>query len=105
MFVAIVGLAYLGLPVSRLRKLLGFVMGMAGIVVIFLSHVRSSLVVVVGCAVIYSIIMVGAGTLEDRLDAGVSGWRSAAFAHYSMRNRMAGKAPSTDSPRCWRTIP
>jgi len=64
MFVAIVGLVYLGLPVSLLRKLLGFVMGMAGIAVILLSHVRSSLVVVVGCAVIYSIIMVVQGRLR-----------------------------------------
>ena len=67
MVVATVGLAYLGLPVSRLRKLLGFLMGMAGVVVIFLSHVRSSLVVVVGCAVIYSIIMVGQGRLRTVL--------------------------------------
>ena len=64
MFVATVGLAYLGLPVSRLRKLLGFLMGMAGVVVIFLSHVRSSLVEVLGCAVIYSIILVGQGRLR-----------------------------------------
>ena len=45
----------------------GFLMGMAGVVVIFLSHVRSSLVVVVGCAFVYSIIMICAGTLEDRI--------------------------------------
>ena len=64
MFVATVGLAYLGLPESRLRKLLGLLMGMAGVVVIFLSHVRSSLVVVVGCAVIYSIILLGQGRLR-----------------------------------------
>ena len=38
-FVAVVGLAYLGLPVSPLRKLLGLLMGMVGIIVIFLSHV------------------------------------------------------------------
>ena len=61
LFVAIVGLAYMGLPVSLLRKLLGLLMGIAGIVVIFLSHVRSSLVVVLGCAVVYAIIMVGQG--------------------------------------------
>ena len=42
-------------------------MGMAGVVVIFLSHVRSSLVVVVGCAVIYSIILVGQGRLRTAL--------------------------------------
>ena len=66
-FVAIVGLAFLGLPVSRLRKMLGLLMGMAGIVVIFLSHVRSSLVVVVGCALIFSIIMVVQGRLRTVL--------------------------------------
>ena len=67
MFVAVMGLAYLGLPVSKSRKLLGMLMGMAGVVVIFLSHVRSSLVVVVGCAVIYSIILVGQGRLRTAL--------------------------------------
>ncbi|MBV8129453.1 MAG: hypothetical protein JO114_17545 [Planctomycetaceae bacterium] len=67
MFVAILGLAYLGVPVSKSRKLLGILMGMAGVVVIFLSHVRSSLVVVVGCAVIYSIILVGQGRLRTAL--------------------------------------
>jgi len=67
MFVAILGLAYLGLPVSLLRKLLGILMGTAGVVVIFLSHVRSSLVVVVGCAVVYSIILVGQGRLRTAL--------------------------------------
>jgi hypothetical protein len=64
MFVAIVGLVYLGLPVSRLRKLLGFGMALAGMGIIFLSHIRSSLVVVVGCAFIYSIIMVVQGRLR-----------------------------------------
>ena len=39
-------------------------MGMAGVVVIFLSHVRSSLVMVAGCAVVYSIILVGQGRLR-----------------------------------------
>ena len=67
MFVAIVGLAYLGLPVSKSRKLLGILMGMAGVVVIFLSHVRSSLIVVAGCAVVYSIILVGQGRLRTAL--------------------------------------
>ena len=67
MFVAILGLAYLGLPVSMSRKLLGILMGMAGVVVIFLSHVRSSLVVVAGCAVVYSIILVGQGRLRTVL--------------------------------------
>jgi hypothetical protein len=67
MFVAIVGVAYMGLPVSQLRKLLGFLMGMVGIVVIFLSHVRSSLVVVIGCAVVYSIVMIAQGRLRTVL--------------------------------------
>jgi len=67
MFVAILGLAYLGLPVSLSRKLLGILMGMAGVVVIFLTHVRSSLVVVTGCAVVYSIILVGQGRLRTAL--------------------------------------
>jgi hypothetical protein len=58
MFVAIVGLVNLGLPVSRSRKVLGFVMGIAGIGVILMSQVRSSLVVVVGAALIYSVTMV-----------------------------------------------
>ena len=66
-FVAILGLAYLGLPVSKSRKLLGSLMGMAGVVIIFLSHVRSSLVVVVGCAVVYSIILVGQGRFRTAL--------------------------------------
>ncbi len=42
MFVAMVGLAFLGLPVSRVTKVLGVLMGMAGVVIIFLSHVRSA---------------------------------------------------------------
>jgi hypothetical protein len=64
MFIALVGIAYMGLPVSPMRKLLGFVMGMAGIVVIFLTHVRSAIVVVLGSAVVYSIIMVVQGRLR-----------------------------------------
>ncbi len=71
-FVALMGLAFLGLPVSRLRRLLGCAMGMAGVVVIFLSHARSSLVVVVGCAVVYSIIMVGQGRLRTGLTSAFS---------------------------------
>jgi hypothetical protein len=67
MFVGIVGIAFLGLPVSLLRKVLGLLMGMAGVVVIFLSHVRSALVVLVGCAVIYSIILVRQGRLRTVL--------------------------------------
>lgn len=70
MFVATIGLAYLGLPVSLPMKLLGLVMGVAGIVAIFLSHVRSALVVVLGCAIIYSIIMVGQGRLRTLLTLG-----------------------------------
>jgi hypothetical protein len=58
-FVAAVGLAYLGLPVSFARKLLGILMGMAGVVVIFLTHVRASLVITAGCGVIYAMMMVG----------------------------------------------
>jgi hypothetical protein len=58
LFVAVAGLAYLGLPVSLLRRLLGVVMGVAGIAVILLSHVRSALVVAAGCAVTFSIIMI-----------------------------------------------
>jgi hypothetical protein len=64
LFVAVVGLAYLGLPVSQTRKLLGFVMGIVGVLVIFLSHVRSSLVVVVGCAIVFSIMMALQGRLR-----------------------------------------
>jgi hypothetical protein len=67
MFVATMGLAYLGLHVSRSRKLLAFIMGVAGVVVIFLSHNRSSLVVVVGCGVLYSIILVAQGRSRTAL--------------------------------------
>jgi hypothetical protein len=67
MFVAVVGLAYLGLPVSPMRKLLGFVLGVAGIVVIFLSHIRSALVVLVGCAVVFSLTMIMQGRLKTVL--------------------------------------
>jgi hypothetical protein len=70
-FVALTGLAFQGLNVSRLRKLLGFLMGMLGIVVIFLTHVRSALVVVVGCAAVYSIIMVVQGRLRTVLSMAV----------------------------------
>lgn len=57
-FVATVGLAYLGLPVSGFRKLLGLAGGIAGVTVIFLTHVRSALVVLVGSAVVYLVILV-----------------------------------------------
>jgi hypothetical protein len=72
MFIAVVGLAYLGLPVSPLRKLVGFLMGVVGIVVIFLSHIRSALVVLVGCAVVYSIIMIAQGRLKTVLGLAAS---------------------------------
>lgn len=58
MFVATMGIAYLGLPVSNLRRLLGPIMSAVGVTVILLTHVRSSLVVVIGSAVVYSIILV-----------------------------------------------
>ena len=58
LFAASVGIAYLGLPVSNARKLLGLALGMAGVSVIFLSHVRSSLVVLIGSAAVYLTILV-----------------------------------------------
>ena len=58
MFVASAGLAYLGLPVSNLRKLLGLMMGIAGVTVVFLTHVRSALVVLVGSSLVYLIILI-----------------------------------------------
>jgi hypothetical protein len=64
MFVGIMTLAYMGLPVSTIRKLCGFGMGIAGVVVILLSHVRSSLLVLVGCAFIYSIILAWQGRIK-----------------------------------------
>jgi hypothetical protein len=67
MFVSITGLAFLGLPVSRLRKAVGLVMAVAGILIIFLSHVRSALVVIVGCATIYSLILAWQGRLKTVL--------------------------------------
>ena len=42
-------------------------LGMAGIVVIFLSHVRSALVVVVGCAIVYWILMIWQGRVRTVL--------------------------------------
>src|SRR5512135_439622 len=57
MFVASMALASLGLPVSRLRKILGLVVGMAGVTVIFLTHVRSALVVLIGSAVFYLVVL------------------------------------------------
>jgi hypothetical protein len=58
MFVAAVGLAYLGLPVSTVRRTLALLIGMAGIAVIFLTHVRSALVVLTGSAVVYVVVLV-----------------------------------------------
>lgn len=69
-FVAVMGLAYLGLPVSLSRKLLGLAMALAGVVVIFLTHVRSSLLLVLGCAAIYLIMMVMQGRLRTVLMVG-----------------------------------
>ena len=43
------------------------VMGMAGVVVIFLSHVRSALVVLLGRAVVYAIVMARQGRLKTIL--------------------------------------
>ena len=57
MFVASVGLAYLGLPVSNWRKIFGMVMGAAGVSVIFLTHVRSSLLILIGSAFIFAVVM------------------------------------------------
>jgi hypothetical protein len=58
MFTAAVGLAYLGLPVSPLRRLLGLLVGTAGVTVIFLTHVRSALVVLAGSAVVYAMVLI-----------------------------------------------
>jgi hypothetical protein len=58
MFVASMGVVCLGLPISNLKKVIGLVMGMAGVAVIFLSMVRSSFVVLLGCTVVYLVIMV-----------------------------------------------
>jgi hypothetical protein len=57
MFVAAMGLAYLGLPVSSSRRALGLALGSAGVAVIFLTHVRSGLVVLVGSAVVYAVTL------------------------------------------------
>jgi hypothetical protein len=57
MFVASVGIAYLGLPVSNWRRIIGLVMSLVGVSVIFLTHVRSSLLVLIGSAVIFTAVM------------------------------------------------
>ncbi len=67
LFVGIVALAFLGLPVSRWKKSMGIVMGVAGVVIIFLSHVRSSLVVLVGCGLVYAFSLVWQGRLKTVL--------------------------------------
>ena len=75
---------------------------MAGIAVIFLSHVRSAmLVVVIGCGVVYAIVMI----IQVRVRAVLStvvlmvvgGVGSLLYAE-----SMEGKARSIDSPRCCR---
>ena len=71
LFVAIIGQAYLGLPVSHSRKLLGVLIGAAGMLVILLSHVRSSLVVLLGCTAVYSIIMVAQGRMKAVLSTAI----------------------------------
>ncbi len=80
-------------------------MGMAGVAVIFLSHVRSSLVVVVGCAAIYSIIMLGQGRLKTVLALAfwmaICGVCSLLYA----QSLAAVKAQWTGSPHYSRTIP
>ena len=104
MFVGVIGLAFLGLPVSRIEtKASVSVMGMAGIVVIFLSHVRS-------CSGRARRLRSrlrnhhgAAGALENHshgvpVDGGR--WRLLALL---CRMHSAGKAPWTGSPRCWRT--
>ena len=57
LFVASVGIAYLGLPVSNWRRIIALVMGSAGISVIFLTHVRSALLVLIGSAVVFTAVM------------------------------------------------
>ncbi len=67
MFVAVMALAYLGISDSKVRKFFAIVLGMAGVLVIFLTHVRSALVVVLGAGVAYSLILVGQGHLKTVL--------------------------------------
>ena len=57
---------------SRVTKVLGVLMGMAGVVIIFLSHVRSALVVVAGCAIVYSFVTLCQGRLRTVLTVGLS---------------------------------
>ena len=45
----------------------GLMVGVAGIIVIFLSHIRSALVVVIGCGLVYSIIMIWQGRVRTVL--------------------------------------
>lgn len=57
LLVASMGLAYLGLPVSQFRRVLGACGIMVGVTVIFLSHIRSSLLMFLGSAVVYVVIL------------------------------------------------
>jgi hypothetical protein len=57
MLVASMGIAYLGLPVSKARKVLGLAGAMIGVTVIFLTHVRSALVVLIGSAIVFLAIL------------------------------------------------
>ncbi len=57
LLVASMGLAYLGLPVSNSRKVLGVCGIMVGVTVIFLTHIRSALVMFIGSAIVYVIIL------------------------------------------------
>jgi hypothetical protein len=58
MFVGTVGIAFLGLPVSNWRKIAGLGMGLVGVSVIFLSHVRSALITLVMSSIIFTILMI-----------------------------------------------
>ena len=57
LLVAVMGLAYLGLPVANLQKALGLAGALLGVTVIFLTHVRSALVMLVGSAVVLLILL------------------------------------------------
>lgn len=57
LFVASVGIAYLGLPVSNWRRIIGLFMSLMGVSVILLTHVRSFLLVLIGSAVIFTAVM------------------------------------------------
>ena len=57
MFVASVGIAFIGLPTSNWRKIIGLGMAVLGISVIFLTHVRSALLVLAGSAIVFTAVM------------------------------------------------